>query len=283
MERSLNRPIVALITDFGLNGSYVAAMKAVILTLCPEAVLLDISHDISPQGVEDGAFWLSTVVSVLPSGTVCLGVVDPGVGTERAALGVQTPGGLFVGPDNGLLSAAFADEERMPGGGPGVVTRVPLPKGCNAVRLVNTRFHRQPVSRTFHGRDIFAPVAAHLANGIPLSELGPPAEDLMLYPPWRAQRGPDGTLTGRVLVIDPFGNLITDVRVEDIIGRHIRVQLGGREFHGLHESYQDGLEYIVYAGSAGFLEIGRRNGSAAAALGAGKGEALRVMDERPGS
>lgn len=286
MERTLNRPIVALITDFGLSGSYVAAMKAVILTICPDAVLLDISHDVGPQSVEDGAFWLSTAVPLLPPGTVCLGVVDPGVGTARAALGLQTPRGLFVGPDNGLLSAAFADAQRMPGGGPGLAARAPIPNGCNAVRLVNTRFHRSAsggVSRTFHGRDIFAPAAAHLANGVPLSEFGPPAEDLMLFPSWQAQRGSDGMLTGRVLVIDSFGNLITDVREEDIVGQRICVELGGREFHGLSESYQDGPEFTVYAGSAGFLELGRRNGSAAATLGVSRGEPLRVIDERQGS
>jgi S-adenosylmethionine hydrolase len=257
----------------------VGVLKAVILSINPEAAIFDISHDVSAQGVEEGAFVLAQAIPYLPRGATCIAVVDPGVGTARRGIALRTPLATFVGPDNGLLSAAL--DPRGPGGAePGVAATMPLPKGCEAVELLNSEYLLRPVSNTFHGRDIFAPVGAHLSLGRPLSSFGPAVHSLDAFPPWRARRRDDGTLVGRVIVVDGFGNLITDVRGEDLPGGRILIRVAGREFEGLQRTFQDGPEFAVYIGSSGFLEIGRRNASAAAALDLDAGASLQVLAVR---
>lgn len=270
------RPIIALLTDFGLAGPYVAAMKAVILSINRDVSFVDISHDVRPQAIEEGAFLLSNVVPVLPKGSICVAVVDPGVGTDRPALAVRTPLGMFVGPDNGLLSAALSDEERQESRWTGRPSPVQLRPGYQAVELANAAYQHLPVSHTFHGRDIFAPAAAHISRGVPLSEFGPPLGAIQAYPPWRAPASPDGSIQGRALTIDSFGNVVTDARGEDLPSGRIAVRLGDRELRGLQSSYQEGPEYVVYIGSSGFLEIGRRNGNAAKALSIKPGDPVTV-------
>jgi S-adenosylmethionine hydrolase len=267
---------VALLTDFGISGPYVGAMKAVILGIKPDAAIIDITHQIGPQGIEEGAFLLSQVTPYLPPGTVCVAVVDPGVGTERPALAVQSPRGIFVGPDNGLLSPALSDDEREAAREAGAPALVPLPAGCQAVQLTNDRYFRHPVSNTFHGRDIFSPVGAHIAAGVPLAEFGPPAGSLLVLPPWRTLAGTDGRFEGRVVYTNHFGNIVTDIRGADLPGRRVVVQLAGQRFEGLQRSFQDGPEFVVYIGSSGYLEVARRNANAAAALGVRAGDRVTV-------
>lgn len=265
-------PVITLTTDFGLSDPYVAAMKGAILSLNPRVVLVDVTHDVQPQRVEQGAFLLELTLPHLPQDAVHLAVVDPGVGTERRALAVEGEQGTFVGPDNGLLSAALPPDARA---GLTQPRHIALPRGLTAVSLSEERFHRQPVSETFHGRDVFAPVAAHLSLGAPLSDFGPPIGEMLALPPFRAHRGEDDTLTGRVLHVDRFGNLITDVRSEDLPSLPV-VEIAGRRIDAVARTYgtADALSAIV--GSAGYLEIALPGGSAAAELSVEIGEPVIV-------
>jgi S-adenosylmethionine hydrolase len=266
--------IVTLTSDFGLADTYVAAMKGVILSLNPNAVIVDISHAVRPQRIEQGAFLLEAARPYFPAHAVHIAVVDPAVGTARRGLALQTPLGVFVGPDNGVLSPALAEEARegvREGGG-----RVPLPEGTTGVELTNPRYHRLPAGDTFHGRDVFAPAAAHLTLGVALPELGEMTADAFVLPPFRARRRPDGSLAGRVIHVDGFGNLITDVRAEDLPPAGIAVELRGRSVKGLRRTYAEGTGLAALVGSSGFLEIALPGASAAAETGADIGEPVTV-------
>jgi S-adenosylmethionine hydrolase len=196
------------------------------------------------------------------------------VGTARRALALRTPGGVFLGPDNGILSAALPDVTRSRADE--AAAPVPLPEEVLGVALSNPRYHRQPVSDTFHGRDIFAPAAAHLSLGVPLSDLGEVVSEVFALPPFRARRQPDGGLSGRVVHIDAFGNLITDVRREDVASQRVTVEIGGRRIEGLQRTYAEKPGVTALAGSSGFLEIALAGGSAAAELAADIGEPVVV-------
>lgn len=274
-------PVIALLTDFGWAGHFAGSMKAVILGINPAATIFDITHEIAPQAVEEGAFILGAVIPFLPEGAVCVVVVDPGVGTRRPAIALRTERGTFVGPDNGVLSAALDDEHRAAAKAPGRAGAIAVPPAYRAVRLSNRRYFHEPVSNTFHGRDIFAPVAAHLTAGVPFHDLGEPAATILAFPPWAAVRRPNGRLAGRILSIDHFGNLVTDVRTDDAGGALMSVGVAGLRIEGLSRSYQDGPEFVAYAGSSGYLEIARRNASAAAALSVRVGDAVEVEPAAP--
>ncbi len=258
------RPIVTLLTDFGLADPYVAAMKGVLLSLNPDAIVVDIGHEVRPQRVEQGAFILEQVIGHFPPWTVHVAVVDPGVGTERRALALQTPRAFFVGPDNGLLSPALPARLRSQAAdGP---CPVPLPPEYRAVSIENQRYFRHPVSSTFHGRDIFAPAAAYLSLGTCIDALGPPVDSVLALPPFRARRLPDGTLVGRIVHIDRFGNLITSIHREDLPGPRLALEVGGRQVAGLVRTYAEAEGLCALIGSAGHLEIALPMGSAARAL-----------------
>jgi S-adenosylmethionine hydrolase len=266
--------IITLTSDFGLADPYVAAMKGVILSLNPNAVIIDVSHAVRRQRVEQAAFLMQIARPYFTAGAIHVGVVDPGVGTERRGLAFQTPLGVFVGPDNGVLSPALPEEVRRAVGERG--RRVPLPEGCAGVALTNPRYHRQPVSDTFHGRDVFAPVAAHLSLGVALLELGEAVEDAFVLPPFRAPRLPDGSLAGRVVHVDAFGNLITDVRGEDLPPGEMTVEMRGRPIKGLRRSYSEGTGLAALVGSSGYLEVALPGGNAAAETGADIGDLVAV-------
>lgn len=272
-------PIITLTTDFGLEDPYVAAMKGVILTISPEAAIVDISHAVRAQAIEQGAFLLASAWPYFPRGSIHVGVVDPGVGTERQALAVRTPAATFVGPDNGLLSPALPDEVREAAWGHDQPVPVRLPEVYRAVSLTNEAYFRRPVSSTFHGRDIFAPVAAHISLGVPLEELGPPVEEVLALAPFRAPRQPDGSLRGRVIHIDVFGNLVTDVRCEDLPGERPTVEVAGRRIVGLSLTYQEGAEILAVVGSGGYLEMAAPKASAAELLGAALGMPVLVRPQ----
>jgi len=273
-------PVITLTTDFGLADPYVAAMKGVILSLNPAATIVDITHEVRPQQVAQAAFLLSQALPYFPLGTIHVVVVDPGVGTARQALVLVTPEMLLVGPDNGVLSAALPEETRrraLPGPDP---RGVELPEGYRAVALRRRRYMRKPVSATFHGRDVFAPAAAHLSLGVGLEALGPAVRRIRALPPFRARRRPDGTLEGRVLHVDRFGNVVMDVRAEDLPAGRIEVSIGGQHIEGLTSTYEDGPDLKALVGSAGYLEVACRGGSAARQLGVDVGAPVLVM-ERP--
>jgi len=203
-------PIITLLSDFGLKDPYVAEMKAVILSICPEARIVDISHEIEKFNIRMGAFVLASAAPYFPVGTVHVAVVDPGVGTKRRPIIVETERCFYVGPDNGLLMLATQKE------------------GIRHIYHVsNPRYILTQVSRTFHGRDVFSPVAAHLARGCPPSEFGPEIHDYAL-PEFAKPRVRKGELLGEILHIDDFGNLVSNISAEDL------EKMGVREGYALH-------------------------------------------------
>jgi S-adenosylmethionine hydrolase len=215
-------PLITLTTDFG-GGPFVGLMKGVILGIYPQVRLVDLCHDIPPQNVRAGALVLEQILGVFPSGSVHLVVVDPGVGTERRPVVVEALNMLFVGPDNGLFTPVMMADP-----------------GARIFSLNKPRYHRQPVSATFHGRDIFAPVAAHLARGVSPEELGTPVEraDMLDWP--RAQRR-HNLLLGQILGADRFGNLQTNLNRWEVeaylASRTAEVRLGELTIKGISQTY----------------------------------------------
>ncbi len=274
-------PILTLLTDFGTEDEYVGVMKGVILSIAPDVRLVDITHQIPPQDVRRAALLLSNAVPYFPPDTVHLAVVDPGVGTERRALAVRTPAGTFVGPDNGLFSWVLAEVPEW-----------------RAVEIREPAYRLPRVSFTFHGRDIFAPAAAHLAAGVPLERLGPWVADPVWLPLPRLEIGA-GVLEGEVLSADRFGNLTTSIGRFRWDGDRLllapafrpasgemglnpadaRVVLAGVELRGIRRTYGEVAvgEPVALVGSSGFLEIAVRQGSAAAATGAAPGAPVTVF------
>jgi S-adenosylmethionine hydrolase len=271
------QPVLTLTTDFGLADPYVASIKGVILSLNPQTVIVDVSHAVRPQQIEQGAFLLQASLPYFPPDSIHIAIVDPGVGSQRRAIALRTASGTFIGPDNGILSAALPDDVRNRAREAGA--RVRLPQGSSGVALTDTRYHRQPVSDTFHGRDIFAPAAAHLSLGVPLSDLGEPVDEVVALPPFRAQREPDGSHRGRIVHIDVFGNLITDVRGEDLASPRLTVEVSDRQIAGLQRTYASGQGLTALVGSSGFLEIALSGGSAVAELGVDIGEPVVVRGD----
>ncbi|MDA1189383.1 MAG: SAM-dependent chlorinase/fluorinase [Chloroflexi bacterium] len=263
--------MITLTTDFGTRDGYVAAMKGVILGICPEAHIVDVSHDISPQNVAQGAFVLDNAVQYFPSDAVHVAVVDPGVGTSRQPIALSTSAGFFIGPDNGIFTHVL---RRL-----GHMTGAEVPEGCSAVVLDKTEYWRHPVSNTFHGRDIFAPVAAHLAKGVPMEKLGSPIDSLVslkLSQPF--VRG--NHVEGRILHVDSFGNLISDIPASLIDRDVVSVRIADRTNSGLNETYGVGEGLMALVGSHGYLEIAWRNGSATQRLDADVGETVVVELKR---
>ena len=255
--------ILTLTTDFGTSDGYIGALKGVILSLAPGTTLVDLSHSVPPHDVRHGARVLATAAPYYPAGTIHLAVVDPGVGSERRGIALQTPGATFVGPDNGLFTPFM--RERV---------------AC--VALANSATHRRPVSATFHGRDVFAPAAAHLANGLPLHELGHPVDDPQSLPAPQARRLPDGRLRAEVVSVDRFGNLATSLKLPLEQGGAldrgaVRIAIGGESLV-LRSAYADVAPGALLAliGSDGCLEIALREGSAAERLGLGLGARVEV-------
>ncbi len=266
--------LITLTTDFGLGDPYVGAVKGAILSVNPGATIVDISHEVQPQAIEQAAFVLGAAWPYFPAGTIHVAVVDPGVGTQRRGIALVTGEGIFVGPDNGVLSAALPEETRNAAAGGRQA--VALPRGMTAYLLTNERFHRWPVSPTFHGRDIFAPAAAHLALGVPPEEMGLSVSAVTALPPLRAVREADGSLLGRVVHVDRFGNLVTDVRGEQLPAKLLLVEVRGRMIRGLSRTYGDRPGLLALIGSGGHLEVAVAGGSAARELGVGAGERVVV-------
>ena len=216
-------PTITLTTDFGLSDSYVGQIKGVIIGISPQARIVDISHGVLPQQIRQATFLTQAAWPCFSSRTIHVAVVDPGVGSDRRAMVLRTPQAVFVGPDNGVLSAALPDDLR-----PDEPHQVPLPDDVNAFEISNPRYMREPVSKTFHGRDVFAPAAAHLALGIGAEELGAPLQAVMALPPIQAAQHADGTFEAKVVHIDRFGNVISDIRSQDLATGGFTVEAGGQ-------------------------------------------------------
>jgi S-adenosylmethionine hydrolase len=261
-------PIITLTTDFGLLEHYVGTMKGAILSVNPQATIVDITHDVQPQHVEQASFALHSAWPFFPRGSVHVVVVDPGVGGERLPLALSTPAGFFVGPDNGSLSSALPDAVR-PRGQRSIAKPVTLPAGYVCVSISNPDYIRTPPSPTFQGRDVFGPAAAHLTKGVAIDEFGEPVSSILALPPLRASKKADGSLAGRVIHVDRFGNLITNIQARDIVGSDVTVEIEGITLHGLATTYGDGDNLVSLIGSSGYLEIALPLGSAARFLDAG--------------
>ena len=254
-------PVITLLTDFGTADYFVAAVKGVILTINPQASLVDITHEIPPQDIESGAFTLLTCYCDFPPGTIHMAVVDPGVGSARRPIVVRAGQYYFVGPDNGLFSYIYDRESR-------VADREPP---YQVFHVTASEYFRQPPSPTFHGRDVFAPVAAALSNGIQPEALGPRITDPVRLAPLSPSKDESGKLHGRIIHIDRFGNCITNFSSDDLAVLERRTLLvNGTSIQTYRQYFTDehGSKDEVFAiwGSAGFLELAINRGSAAAAL-----------------
>ncbi|ATB28062.1 SAM hydrolase/SAM-dependent halogenase family protein [Melittangium boletus] len=257
------RPTLGLLTDFGLTDTYVGQMKAAILRVAPHVHLVDLTHEVAPQDVRGGAFLLWSAVESFAEGSLHLAVVDPGVGSARRGVAVRSRrGDMLVGPDNGLLVPALSLL-----GGMDVAVELTEPAGWGPRR-----------SRTFHGRDVFAPVVGHLAMGVPLEKLGRALTRLETPFSFPAPRREDDTLVGEVLHVDTYGNLVTNVPGESLPTR-FQVRLGTTVIpdapHVHYQTVASGAP-LSLVGSTGLLEVSVRDGSAARELGVGRGASVYI-------
>lgn len=260
--------IVTLLTDFGTSDYFVGAMKGALLSVNPEAVIVDITHEVAPHDVEEAAFTLLAAYETFPEGTVHVAVVDPGVGSARRAIAVEGAGRLFVGPDNGVFGHVYERLGRF-----------------RVFHAVERKFFREPVSTTFHGRDLFAPVAGALSLGVRPRKLGPEVTDFVRLPFAAPFQRHASTLVAAVIHVDRFGNCITNVTTRDLGGearaRGASLVAGGRRIDSFRRFFADdagapGEPFAVW-GSAGLLEIAVFKGSAARALGLARGSEVEVV------
>lgn len=275
--------IITITTDFGICDAYLAAMKGVILSINPKANIVDLCHAISPQNIAMAAFMLGTTYRYFPQGTIHVVVVDPGVGSKRRAIILSTAQAFFVAPDNSVLSyivgeacpqkstsVSQAKEELF------LVAEKRLGWGLQAISLTNPKFWHHPVSPTFHGRDIFAPVAAHLSRGVPLEQFGEAISSVLVFPIPHPQIGAHEELIGHIIYIDHFGNLITDAQEEDLPSTEVWFEIAGRRIEGVSPCYAEGGELLALIDSSGHVEIAAKNSSAAELLGVDIGDEVQI-------
>jgi S-adenosyl-L-methionine hydrolase (adenosine-forming) len=259
-------PVISLTTDFGIRNEFVGIMKGVICNIAPHATLVDISHTIAAQDIHEASFTLGRAYSFFPENTIHLYVVDPGVGTMRRAIAARLGEHYFVGPDNGLLTLIIEDAERTI-------------RNIEFVHLENPQYWLPKVSNTFHGRDIFAPVAAHLANGVSLGEFGSVITDPVRITRTQPIETPAGWLA-HITVIDVFGNLTTDLSVDALSDpANVLFRLQEIQIHGMVESYGNGQvgDLVVVTDSEGYIEIAEVNGNAARRMGVKVGDVVEVI------
>ena len=263
------RPIITLTTDYGTNDHLVGTLKGVILKIVPDTTIVDITHNVTPYDLLDGALAIGSAYSYFPARTIHVVVVDPGVGTERRPLLVTGENQYFVAPDNGVLSLVFEREENV------------------LVRHANVEhYYLEPVSKTFHGRDVFAPVAAWLAKGSQASAMGDEITDYKKFAMPKPKPA-DGLLKGVVLRVDSFGNIITNFRAEDLPAVALengaaQFQVGNQVVSKLVDTFAKGApgEAFAYIGSNGFVEIGINRGNASKSLGIGRGVQVTLATSR---
>ncbi len=269
--------MITLLTDFGLSDYFVPAVKGAILTIKPDTLIIDITHDVAAQDIHSAAFILGTCYHCFPAGTIHVAVVDPGVGSSRRAIIVEAleaaegGGYIFVGPDNGIFSFVYERES-----------------GVRVFSATDDRYFRHPVSPTFHGRDVFAPVAAHLSRGVKPDEIGEVIEDYIRFEIPRPQMT-DSTegrnlIRGEIIHIDRFGNCVTNFTPADLkpdqINPSVRFYFGGleiRQFGAFFAEAENREDLFCYPGSAGFWEIAIWRGSAAKLINASRGDEI-ILD-----
>ncbi len=263
--------VVSLLTDFGTADYFVGAMKAAILCVNPQAVIVDLTHEIPPHDIQAGAFTLLAAYKTFPSKTVHVGVVDPGVGSTRRPILVICREHFFVGPDNGLFGYIYERERE-----------------ARVIHLTNEKYFREPLSKTFHGRDLFAPVAGAVSKGVAPEELGSEISDYIRLAPLATKKLEDGTLEASVIHVDRFGNCVTNITREDLteemLMKGARVVIRGQEITSFRKFFaeEEGKADELFAvwGSAGFLEIAAFQTSAARILGIERGERFLILLDR---
>lgn len=271
----MEQAVITFTTDFGIEDAYVAAMKGVVLGVNPEATLVDISHHIEPQNLLQAAFVLGTACPYFPERTIHVVVVDPGVGTRRRSIILSHQQAVFVGPDNGILGHVIG--AASPQAYPGRVELVDLPPGFSAHAITEGKYWHHPVSATFHGRDIFAPVAGHLSLGLPPDAFGGAISRIHALTVPTPRRSA-GETSGCVLHVDHFGNIITNLRQEDLPAGRWLIEVGGHRIEGPGESYQAAGGLGALIGSSGYIEIAASNGNAARQLGVSVGDKIVARD-----
>ncbi len=265
-----NRPIITLTTDFGLNDHYIGTMKGVMLGIAPDAEIIDICHAVQAFDVLDGALAVAQAYSYFPTGTVHVVVVDPGVGTERRPILLNTGRHYFVAPDNGVLSLIYAREERL-----------------QVRHITAEHYYLSPVSTTFHARDIFSPVAAYLAKGVEVAKFGDEIADFVRFNAPKPKPVDAQTLRGVVLRVDRFGNLVTNFTPQDVPALFqasppsFKIVVGKKEITEMRSNYAEGVPNEVFGilGSMGYLELSANRAAAAQLVGAGKGSEVNIVLE----
>ena len=266
-------------TDFGLSDAYAGVMKGVALTINPNLHFIDLTHQIQAQDIAQGSFTLGVNHRYFPKDAIHVAVVDPGVGTARRSILLSTPWGRFVGPDNGLLSGVLS---RYMDSVPLTSGIVKPPTKLSVVHLTDTKYWHHPVSNTFHGRDVFTPVAAHLSLGVPPEEMGETVDNLF-YLPTPQPKHQQGIITGQVIYQDVYGNLVTNIASSDLpLGGHTEVRIGDHRISGISYTFndpgrRDDVKLVALVGSHGYLEVAVPNGSAADTLGIIRGQHLQVV------
>ncbi len=268
MKNRMKNSVITLLTDFGTKDHYVASMKGTILSINPQCTLIDITHHVSPHDIKEGAFILANAYSSFPKGTIHLSVVDPGVGGPRKPILIVTTNYFFVGPDNGLFTLALKRE-----------------KVKKVVALTNPKYFLSHISTTFHGRDLFAPVAAYLSLGVKPEAFGPKL-DSWVELDFEKPRITGGKLIGEILHIDAFGNLISNINEEQLFhfvkDHSFVIRIGKRDIKGLKKGYWEGKrnEPMALIGSGGFLEISVKEGNAQKMLKVRKGDQVTIEISR---
>ncbi len=274
----MTRPIITLTTDFGARDAYASAMKGVILSISPDAAIVDVSHEIPRHNIAEAAYTLASASLYYPARAIHVAVVDPGVGSSRKALALETPLGTYLSPDNGTLTHILTEFGARP---PAIVSSatgiVKTPEGCRAYQLDKPAYSLPRITRTFHGRDIFAPSAAHIANGVPPSELGSPVESVVCLPlPICVSSG--NATTGVVVHVDAYGNLITNIPA-DAVAPDSEVRVSGYVIRGLSDSYQAAVgRPLAIIGSRNTLEIAIGEGDARKCMNASVGDQVVVVE-----
>lgn len=256
--------LIALVTDFGTRDYFVGAMKGAILSVCAGAQIIDITHEIEAQNIRAASFTLRACYKNFPARTIFAAVVDPGVGSSRRAILVETADYFFVAPDNGLLNFVFDECESAA-------------KRFRVFALTNEKYFAKNLSRTFHGRDIFAPVAAHLANGVAPDEFGKEITDFICFEENRPRKISDEKIEAEIIHIDRFGNLITNLTREDLPEK-FTLRIGDKRIERLRDFFAeaaDGEVFMIF-GSARFLEIAAFKASAENLLNARVGQKIIV-------
>lgn len=264
-KRGKRRPLIALMTDFGVRDWFVASMKGIIKGIAPDSEIIDITHEVEPHNITSASFILQSCFRDFPEETVFCAVVDPGVGSARRRLAATDGTFFFVAPDNGILSGVEAVSESF-----------------LVYSITKRGIMRKGAGMTFEGRDVFAPAAAHLATGLPIEALGPPCKDMNQLDFYTAERDSRGRLKGRVVYVDRFGNLLTNIMPDDLPENaspaSVIISIKGRRIRGLHESYSSVKSgaLVAYWGSTGRLEIAVNRRSASRLIPARVGDIITL-------